>query len=69
MYLFVKSAYFLYFAIKYNLNVNFRVKNIKNFYVLKRVNDKNHIDNGGFLCYTFFGCEKSIKKFFFGGEK
>lgn len=68
MYLFVKLPY-LYSAIKYNLNVNFSIKNVKIFYVLKRVNNKNDIDNGGFLCYTFFGYEKSVKNFFSGGKK
>lgn len=54
MYLLLNRRIYLYSAIKYNLNVNFSVKNVKIFYVLKRVNNKNDIDNSGFLCYTFF---------------
>lgn len=58
MYLFVKLPY-LYSAIKYNLNVNFSVKNVKIFYVLKRVNNKNDIDNGGFFMLYFFSDMKN----------
>lgn len=50
----LKNRYiYLYFAVKYALNVNFLKNYVKNFYVLKQVNDKKRIDNGGFLCYTF----------------